>query len=87
MDKLLKTFEIHRALSIKDCSYDNAVAEATYKTMETEFVHPMNLQNLRHLELEWYDYVNRFNKYRIHGTLGYRTLIQYRCLVELKKVV
>lgn len=86
IDELLGTFEIGRSLSAKGCPYDNAVAEATYKIMKTEFVNQMNFQSLRHLELELNDYVNWFNKHRIHGTLGYMTPIQYR-QEALKKVV
>ncbi|MGM1050428.1 MAG: IS3 family transposase [Bacillota bacterium] len=86
MDELLKTFNIGRSLSLKGCPYDNAVAEATYKIMKTEFVNQMNFQSLRHLELELYDYVNWFNEHRIHGTLGYMTPVQYRH-AALKKVV
>ncbi len=86
MDELLKTFEIGRSLSMKGCPYDNAVAEATYKVMKTEFINQMSFQSLHHLELELYDYVNWFNKHRIHGTLGYLTPIQYR-LTALKKAV
>ncbi|WP_157179503.1 IS3 family transposase [Brevibacillus sp. CF112] len=78
MDELLETFGIGRSLSMKGCPYDNAVAEATYKIMKTEFVNQMNFQSLRHLELELSDYVNWFNKHRIHGTLGYMTPVQYR---------
>lgn len=86
MDELLKTFAIGRSLSMKGCPYDNAVAEATFKIMKTEFVNQMVFQDLRHLELELYDYVNWFNKHRIHGTLGYLTPVQYRD-AALKKVV
>ncbi|TGV05088.1 hypothetical protein EN829_055270 [Mesorhizobium sp. M00.F.Ca.ET.186.01.1.1] len=31
MDELLETFEIGRSLSMKGCSYENAVAEATIR--------------------------------------------------------
>lgn len=86
MDELLETFEIGRSLSKKGCPYDNAVAEATYKVMKTEFVNQMNFQSLHHLELELYDYVNWFNKHRIHGTLKYMTPVQYKA-AALKKVV
>ncbi len=86
MDELLQTFEIGRSLSKKACPYDNAVAEATYKIMKTEFVNQMEFQSLRHLQIELYDYVNWFNKHRIHGTLGYRTPVQYR-QEALKQVV
>ncbi|WP_415837212.1 IS3 family transposase, partial [Paenibacillus phoenicis] len=33
-----------------------------------------------------YDYINWFNKHRIHGTLGYLTPVQYR-QEALNKVV
>ncbi|MCC3382251.1 DDE-type integrase/transposase/recombinase [Paenibacillus sp. UY79] len=58
MDELLETFEIGRSLSMKGCPYDNAVAEATYKVMKTEFVNQMEFQSFHHLEVELYDYVN-----------------------------
>ncbi len=86
MDELLETFEIGRSLSMKGCPYDNAVAEATYKVMKTEFVNQMEFQSFDHLEVELYDYVNWFNNYRIHGTLGYMTPAQY-CQEALKKAV
>ena len=86
IDETLTTFQIGRSLSMKGCPYDNAVAEATYKVMKTEFVNQVNFQSLHHLELELYDYVNWFNKHRIHGTLGYMTPIQYKA-ASLKKVV
>lgn len=82
----METFEIGRSLSMKDCPYDNAVAEATYKIMKTKFVNQMTFQSLSHLELELYDYVNCSNKHRIHGTLNYMTPVQYR-QEALKKVV
>ncbi|WP_176475663.1 IS3 family transposase [Paenibacillus sp. 7541] len=54
--------------------FDNAVAEATYKIMKTESVNQMTF----HKTVTWnwilYDYVNWFNKDRIHGTLGYMSL-------------
>lgn len=86
MDELLQTFGIGRSLSRKACPYDNAVAEATYKVLKTEFVNQTEFQSLRHLQIELYDYVNWFNKHRIHGTLGYLTPVQYR-QEALKKVV
>ncbi|MCC3378402.1 IS3 family transposase (plasmid) [Paenibacillus sp. UY79] len=45
MDELLKTFHIGRSLSMKGCPYDNAVAEATFKVMKTEFVYQMDHEN------------------------------------------
>ncbi|HBZ81224.1 MAG TPA: hypothetical protein DEP07_12700 [Brevibacillus sp.] len=73
-------FSFRKAISSFSSDDDNAVAEATYKIIKTEFVNvnQMNFQSLRHLVLELYDYVKWFNKHRIHGTLGYVTPAQYR---------
>lgn len=38
MEELLEAFDIGRSLSRKGCPYDNAVAEATFKIIKTEFV-------------------------------------------------
>ena len=86
MEQLLETFNIGRSLSMKGCPYDNAVAEATYKIMKTEFINQTNFHSLKHLELELYDYINWFNKHRIHGTLGYMTPVQYRQHALIKVV-
>ncbi|KIL75663.1 Mobile element protein [Bacillus badius] len=71
---------------MKGCPYDNAVAEATFKMIKTEFVQQIKFDSLEHLTLEFSDYVNWFNKLRIHGTLGYLSPIEYK-RASLKKVV
>lgn len=86
IDDALKTFHIQRSLSLKGCPYDNAVAEATFKTIKTEFVKGNPFNSLAHLASELRDYVNWFNHTRIHGTLGYLSPIEYK-LEHLKKVV
>ncbi|BFH10943.1 hypothetical protein J6TS7_25990 [Paenibacillus dendritiformis] len=83
VDETLNTIQIARSLSMKGCPYDNAVAEATFKT---EFINQINFQSLQHLELELYDCVNWYNRHRIHGTLGYMSPVDYSRLV-LKKAV
>ncbi|GAC42700.1 transposase and inactivated derivative [Paenibacillus popilliae ATCC 14706] len=80
----LKTFEIDRSLRMKGCPFDNTVAEAAFKVMKTEFVNQMNFQSLRHLKVERYDYVNGYNKHRIHGTLGYITPVHYFFFKRIK---
>ncbi|MCY9750239.1 IS3 family transposase, partial [Paenibacillus larvae] len=40
----------------------------------------------QHLILELNDYINWYNRHRIHGTLGYMSPINYRRL-SLKKAV
>ena len=69
MDDALKTFNIQRSLSMKGCPYDDAVAEATFKIIKTEFVKGQHFNSLEELTRELHDYVHWFNYIRIHGTL------------------
>lgn len=86
IEGLLDTFEINRSLSKKGCPYDNAVAEATFKTFKIEFVYPNVFESLEHLKLELFDYVNWYNTIRLHSSLGYLPPIIYKIL-HLKIVV
>jgi transposase InsO family protein len=86
IDDALETFNIQRSLSMKGCPYDNAVAEATFKIIKTEFVKGRHFDSLDDLAREFHDYVYWFNHNRIHGTLGYLSPIQFK-LAHLKKVV
>jgi putative transposase len=86
IDETLEAFEIQRSLSHKGCPYDNAVAEATFKIMKTEFIRNQTFHNLYDLQVELTDYVNWFNNRRIHSSLGYLTPVRYR-INTLKKTV
>jgi putative transposase len=80
IDEVIKTFKIKRSLSMKGCPYDNAVAEATYKLVKSEFVRTRRFDTLEQLKRELDDYVLWFNQKRIHSTLGYLSPIQYKSL-------
>ncbi len=86
IEKTLDTFNSKRSLSMKGSPYDNAVAEATFKTVKTEFVKGKRFESLKELKYELSDYVNWFNNHRIHSSLGYQTPVEYR-RNNLKKVV
>ena len=86
IDETLKAFEIERSLSMKGCPYDNAVAEATYKIIKTEFIKNRVFTSLKQLQIELADYVNWFNNHRIHSSLDYLTPKEYE-RHTLKKVV
>lgn len=86
MDEALETFKIKRSLSMKGCPYDNAVAEATFKIVKTEFVRGKHFTSLEELDREFRDYVHWFNHIRIHGTLGYVSPKEFT-LGHLKKTV
>ncbi len=87
IDSLLRTFGINRSLSKKGCPYDNAVAEATYKTFKTEFVSQYTFDSLDALKLELSDYVNWYNNCRLHSSLGYRSPVEYKRIQALNKAI
>ncbi|MGJ9384157.1 IS3 family transposase [Salipaludibacillus sp. CF4.18] len=80
IDQALNTFGIERSLSNKGTPYDNAVAEATFKTIKTEFVRGAVFANQHELDLELFDYVHWFNHIRIHGSLDYLTPTEYKLI-------
>ncbi|WP_338977618.1 IS3 family transposase [Spiroplasma endosymbiont of Panzeria rudis] len=85
INNLLLAFNINRSLSKKGCPYDNAVAEATFKTFKTEFINDKNFTSLIQLKLELFDYINWYNNIRIHSTLNYLTPIKYQTQMSTKK--
>lgn len=86
IDEALETFNIKRSLSLKGCPYDNAVAEATFKIIKTEFVKKRHFDSLEELNREFTYYVHWFNHPCIHGTLDYLSPVEYK-LTYLKKTV
>ena len=82
IDEVLTTFNIARSLSKKGCPYDNAVAEATYKIIKTEFAFNRIFESFEELETELFKYVNWYNNFRIHSSLGYLTPIEYKVVNE-----
>lgn len=80
IDQALDTFDIERSLSEKGTPYDNAVAEATFKTIKTEFVRGTIFPSQHELDPELFDYVHWFNHIRIHGSLDYLTPTEYKLM-------
>jgi len=78
IDEALDAFGIDCSLSAKGSPYDNAVAEAMFKTIKTEFINNTIFSSQQALDLELFDYVNWFNHIRIHESLGYLTLSEYK---------
>lgn len=70
IEEVLETFEIKRSLSKKGCPYENAVAEAAFKVIKTEFAFHKVFGSLEELQMELFDYVNWYNNHRIHGSLN-----------------
>lgn len=78
IDEVLDIFEIERSLSKKGCPYDNAVAEASYKIIKTEFAFDRVFNSLEELQLDLRSYILWYNKKHIHITLDYMIPVEYR---------
>ena len=78
IDELLDAFGISRSLSLKGTPLDNAVAEATFKLVKTEFIYRRIFETPDQLAVEVADYVHWFNNIRLHGSLGYLSPIQFK---------
>ena len=71
IEETLEAFDITRSLSRKGCPYDNAVAEATFKIIETKLLKNQTFGKMwMPLKLQLADYVNWFNNHRLHSSLG-----------------
>lgn len=79
IDEILETFTIRRSLSHKGCPYDNAVAEAAFKVIKTEFVWNEHFENLDELKLKLGDYVNWYNNHRLHSSLSDTGILSKKC--------
>lgn len=66
IESLLNAFNIQCSLSHKGCPNDNAVAEATFKIIKTEFVYGLKFNTLENLQLDFSDYVNWFDTQCVH---------------------
>ena len=77
IDETLNAFNITRSLSRKGSPHDNAVAEATFKTIKTEFVKCNTFDYIQQLRLHLADYVHWYNHHRLHSRLGYMSPMEY----------
>lgn len=66
----LEGFDITRSLSAPGRPIDNAVAEAFYKVLKTEFVLSGKFKSIEDLKTQTVEYLNWYNTERIHGFCG-----------------
>ena len=78
IDPMLEAFGIERSLSAKGCPYDNAVDESTNRILKAELVHRETFGTTREPRAKLSDYVQRYNNFRIHSTLGYMSPVEFR---------
>lgn len=58
--------------------YDNAVVESTNRVLKRELVRGRAFPSEDRLRTELFDWVNWYNNYRLHSTLGYMTPTGFR---------
>lgn len=78
IDELLEAFDIRRSLSRKGNPYDNAVIESTNRILKKELVYRRAFTDLGQLRRELNSYVRWHNEKRMHSTLGYMSLVEFR---------
>ena len=77
IEAFLTTFDIKRSLSHKGTPYDNAVAEANFKSLKFEFVYQNNFETLEQLQRELGGHIWWYNNERLHSSLGYKSPVTY----------
>lgn len=78
IDEVVAAFQMQRSLSQKGCPYDNAVIEATNKSLKTEFARQHQFTSLEELRTLLFDYIHWYNSVRLHSSLGYRAPLSLR---------
>lgn len=78
--EVLDAFHISRSLSLKSCSYDNAVTESTLKIFKSEFIVGRNFESLVKSKrgLAEYIYIYSFNNFCIYSSLGYLSSKEFK---------
>lgn len=71
--KLLRTLGVKQSFSAPGCPYDNAVAEAFFRTLKAEEVSRRQYQSESELRTSIDEYINFFNHTRPHQRFQYRT--------------
>ena len=76
LDKCFNTFNIQRSLNKKGCPYDNAVAEATFKSIKTKFIKGEFITT-GELQQAFVAYAYCYNHQWLHSSLGYLPEVEF----------
>jgi len=68
--------KITQSMSRKVNCWDNAVAESFFKTIKHEWLYRFKFYSFNQLFESVTDYINWYNKERLHSTLGYLTPLE-----------
>lgn len=71
--KLLENYGVCQSFSKKGYPYDNACLESFFKQMKREEIQRRIYNGIKDLYLSCFEYIQRYNKKRPHGSLNYLT--------------
>lgn len=71
--KLLRSLKVTRSFSASGCPYDNAVAEAFFRTIKAEAITRQQYKSEQELRDSVAKYIDFFNNRRPHPKFSYRT--------------
>ena len=78
LQAMTESFAWNRSLSRKGNPWDNAVMESLNHVIKTEFVGNRSFESMAHFKMDFFEYIHWYNHHRLHGSLGYKTPIEYR---------
>lgn len=73
----LKNLEITQSFSNPGTPYDNAVAESFFATLKKEELYQHVYNNAEELKIAIEEYIQFYNEYRPHYSLGMKTPSQF----------
>jgi transposase InsO family protein len=77
INQLMESFKTARSLSAVSAPLDNAVVESLNNIVKIEWKYDLKIQNINEFRKSWEEYVHWYNHERIHGSLGYKTPVEF----------
>lgn len=70
---LLKTLKVEQSFSKRGTPYNNSVVEAFFSNLKRDDLHSRQFEYFDDLKIAVKNYVEHYNSYRPHESLGYKT--------------
>jgi putative transposase len=77
INKLMEKHSVLRSLSSVSAPIDNAVVESMNNVIKIEWKYGRQISNLTEFRASWAEYVDWYNNKRIHGSLCYKTPVEF----------
>jgi len=77
VNQLMETSKVARSLSAVSAPLDNAVVESLNNIVKIEWKHGLQIRSLAEFRKSWGEYVYWYNNVRIHGSLEYKTPVEF----------